>query len=66
MGWIQLWLPLITAMIVASVALVGVLVSNQTNRGAIEAADERSRTELRESRDRRIQWRTAAEAGIIW
>jgi uncharacterized protein (DUF2062 family) len=66
MGWIQLWLPLITAMIVASVALVGVLVSNQTNRGVIEAADERSRTELRESRDRRIQWRTAAEAGIIW
>lgn len=51
-GWIQLWLPLITAMIIASVALVGVVVSNRTNRRAIEAADERSRTELRESRDR--------------
>jgi hypothetical protein len=51
-GWIQLWLPFITAMVGAAVALFSVFVSNKTNRKAIDAADARSRTELSESRER--------------
>ena len=38
-------------MIGAAVALFGVFLSNRTNRKAIDAADERSRNELHESRD---------------
>lgn len=45
-------------MIGSTVALFGVFLSNRTNRKAIDAADERSRTELSESRDRDFRtWR---------
>ncbi|MEV0298825.1 hypothetical protein [Nocardia sp. NPDC050710] len=40
------WLPLLSSLIVAGVALVGVLVNNRTNRDAITAADERNRITL--------------------
>jgi hypothetical protein len=56
--WWQQWLPVLTAFIVAAVAYVGVVKSNRTNRKAIDAADTRSKTELRESRDRDFRlWR---------
>ncbi|MEZ0358153.1 hypothetical protein [Mycobacterium sp. SA01] len=57
-AWWQLWLPVLTAFIVAAVAFAGVVKSNRTNRMAISAADQRSKDEMRESRDRDFrQWR---------
>ncbi len=40
------WLPLLSSLIIAGVALVGVLVNNRTNRDAITAADERNRVTI--------------------
>ncbi|WP_433520776.1 hypothetical protein ACQPZ2_25655 [Nocardia pseudovaccinii] len=40
------WLPLLSSLIVAAAALIGVLINNRTNRDAITAADERNRTTL--------------------
>jgi hypothetical protein len=57
-AWWQLWLPVLTAFIVAAVAYAGVVKSNRTNGIAIKAADQRSRDEMKESRDRDFrQWR---------
>ncbi|MFI6368913.1 hypothetical protein ACIBG0_40080 [Nocardia sp. NPDC050630] len=35
------WLPLISALVIASVTLVGIRINNRTNRAAIVASDER-------------------------
>ena len=39
--WWLPWLPILGALIVASAAFVGILISNRTNRRAITAADDR-------------------------
>ncbi|WP_218719472.1 hypothetical protein [Nocardia sp. MH4] len=41
-AWWQAWLPVLGSVLVAGVALWGVVVSNRTNRDAIAAADERA------------------------
>jgi hypothetical protein len=40
------WLPLISSLVVAGVALIGILTNNRTNRDAITAADERNQVIL--------------------
>ncbi|MEV6427293.1 hypothetical protein [Nocardia sp. NPDC051463] len=40
------WLPLLSSLVVAGVALIGVVINNRTNRGAIAAADERNQVIL--------------------
>ncbi len=55
------WLPLLCSLIIAGVALVGVLVNNRTNRDAIVAADERSRATLETAERGNEQTNAAAE-----
>ncbi|WP_156371450.1 hypothetical protein [Nocardia arizonensis] len=55
------WLPLICSLIIAGVALVGVLVNNRTNRDAILAADERNRVTLETAQRSTEQTNSAAE-----
>ncbi|MFE7742849.1 hypothetical protein [Nocardia sp. NPDC057455] len=40
------WIPLISSLVVAGAAFVGVLINNRTNRRAISAADERNQIAL--------------------
>ncbi|WP_330254663.1 hypothetical protein OG874_09025 [Nocardia sp. NBC_00565] len=53
------WLPLLSSLIVATAALIGVLINNRTNRDAITAADERNRTTL-DAAQRNIETTNAA------
>lgn len=53
------WLPLLSSLIVAAAALIGVLINNRTNRNAITAADERNRTTL-DAAQRNIETTNAA------
>ncbi|MFX0577475.1 hypothetical protein [Nocardia nepalensis] len=53
------WLPLLSSLIVAVVALVGVVINNRTNRDAITAADARNQTTL-DTAQRNIETSNAA------
>ncbi|WP_067843066.1 hypothetical protein [Nocardia lijiangensis] len=53
------WLPLFSSLVVAFVVLVGVLITNRTNRRAIDAADERGSIAL-EAAQRNVEAVNAA------
>ncbi|MEV0342958.1 hypothetical protein AB0H49_28430 [Nocardia sp. NPDC050713] len=53
------WLPLFSSLVVAFVVLVGVLLTNRTNRRAIDAADERGSIAL-EAAQRNVEAVNAA------
>lgn len=53
------WLPLFSSLVVAFVVLVGVLITNRTNRRAIDAADERGSVAL-EAAQRNVEAVNAA------
>lgn len=60
-AWWLAWLPILGSALVAAAAITGVLISNRTNRQAIEAADTRHREALDSALENLEATNTAAE-----
>ena len=50
--WWLPWLPVLGSLVVALVAFIGVIVSNRTNRAAIDASDQRAEQDRHDVRTR--------------